>query len=128
MAHLLDTHTFLWWITDDQRLSQTVRRVITDPDQTILFSAASAWELAIKVQLGRLQLPDDLEAFILEQLTANRFVPLPITMQHALLLRKLPMLHRDPFDRLLVAQAILEDAPLLSADRLIAQYPVRTIW
>lgn len=128
MAHLLDTHTFVWWITDDHRLSPTARQVIADPDETILFSAASAWELAIKVQLGRLQLPEDLEGFILGQVTLNRFVLLAITAPHALYVRRLPLLHRDPFDRLLVAQAILEDAPLLSADGLIAQYPVRTIW
>ena len=128
MRHLLDTHTFLWWLMDDHRLSPTARQIIAAPEHTILFSAASAWELAIKVQLGRLRLPDDLEAFIAAQLTANSFTVLPISVQHALHVRTLPALHRDPFDRLLVAQALLEDVPLLSADALVSQYPVRIVW
>jgi len=128
VPHLLDTHTFLWWITDDHRLPPTVRQLIASPDHSFLFSAASAWEMAIKAQLGRLDLPNDLGAFIEDQLAANGFVPLPITVRHALQVRVLPALHRDPFDRILVAQAIVEDVPLISVDRLVAQYPVRTIW
>ncbi len=128
MRHLLDTHTFVWWINDDRQLSPRVRQIIGSPEHELLFSAASAWELAIKAQLGRIDLPSDLSEFIRRQLAVNGFVALPITVEHALRVAGLPPLHRDPFDRLLIAQALLEDVPLLTADRLIAQYPVRVLW
>ena len=128
MRHLLDTHTFLWWISDDRRLSAQVRRIIGSPEHEIVFSAASAWELAIKAQLGRIDLPSDPAAFIRRQLIVNGFVGLPITLEHAVRVAGLPPLHRDPFDRILVAQALLEDMPLVTADRLITQYPVRVVW
>ena len=128
MRHLLDTHTFLWWVTDDRQLSAGVRRVIGSPEHEILFSAASAWELAIKAQLGRIGLPPDPAEFIRRQLIINGFVALPITLEHAMRVARLPPLHRDPFDRILIAQALLENVPLLTADRLIGQYPVRVVW
>src|SRR6185437_4026635 len=118
MRHLLDTHTFVWWINDDRQLSPRVRQIIGSPEHELLFSAASAWELAIKAQLGRIDLPSDLSEFIRRQLAVNGFVALPITVEHALRVAGLPPLHRDPFDRLLIAQALLEDVPLLTADRL----------
>lgn len=105
-----------------------VRQIIGSPEHELLFSAASAWELAIKAQLGRIDLPSDLSEFIRRQLAVNGFVALPITVEHALRVAGLPPLHHDPFDRLLIAQALLEDVPLLTADRLIAQYPVRVLW
>lgn len=128
MRHLLDSHTFLWWITDDSRLSSTVRTIIAAPEHEILFSAASAWELIIKAQLGRLDLSDDPAAFLRQQVTTNGFAPLSITTRHVVRIADLPRLHRDPFDRVLVAQALEEGVPLLTADHLISQYPVPVVW
>lgn len=128
MRALLDTHTFLWWITDDPRLSPRVRKIIGDGENELFLSAASGWEMAIKAKLGRLQLPDDPEHFIPEQMALNAIAGLPIQMSHALHVYTLPDYHRDPFDRLLVAQSRLEGLPILTADPQIAQYPVKTIW
>ena len=128
MKALLDTHTFLWWITDDQRLSAIVRDIISDGENNIYLSAASGWEIAIKAKIGKLSLPDDLIPFIAEQLTVNAISSLPIQMSHTLHTYSLPPYHRDPFDRLLVAQSILESLPLLTSDSQISKYPVQVVW
>ena len=128
MRYLLDTHTFLWWITDDSRLSVHVREIIRDPSNEILFSVASAWEITIKAQLGRFELPTDPASLIQEQLAANGFATLPIDLHHALSVAKLPLFHRDPFDRMLVAQALADQIPLLTADPAISQYDISVIW
>lgn len=128
MIALLDTHTFLWWITDDARLSPRARKIIGAGESRLFLSAASGWEMAIKARLGRLQLLDDFERFVTEQLALNAIESLPVQMIHALHVYQLPDLHRDPFDRLLVAQAKLENLPILTADPQIAQYPIKTIW
>jgi len=128
MKVLLDTHTFLWWITDSPRLSAWAREVIRDSDNELFFSAANGWELAIKAQLGRLQLPDNLEQFIVDQLSLNTILALPIQLRHALHVYTLPRHHRDLFDRMLVAQSQVENLPILTADPQIAQYDVETIW
>jgi PIN domain nuclease of toxin-antitoxin system len=128
MKVLLDTHTFLWWITDSPRLSARAREVIHDSDNELFFSAASGWEIAIKAQLGRLQLPDNLEQFIVEQLALNAILVLPIQLRHALHVYTLPQHHRDPFDRMLVAQSQVENLSLLTADPQITQYEVAIIW
>ena len=128
MKVLLDTHTFLWWITDSPRLSARAREVIRDSNNELFFSAASGWEIAIKAQLGRLQLPDNLEQFIVEQLSLNIILVLPIQLRHALHVYTLPQHHRDPFDRMLVAQSQVENLPILTTDPQIAQYDVETIW
>jgi PIN domain nuclease of toxin-antitoxin system len=118
----------LWWITDDPRLSPEARRIIGAGTNDLFLSAASGWEIAIKTGLGRLQLQDKLERFMTDQLALNAIAGLPVQMSHALHVYSLPPLHRDPFDRLLVAQAQLEDLPILTADPMIAQYPVEIIW
>ncbi len=128
MKALLDTHTFLWWIIDSPKLSSHVCEIISDGNNDLFLSAASGWEIAIKAQLGRLRLPDDPERFIPDQLTANAIQSLPIQMSHALHVYTLPNHHRDPFDRMLVAQAQLENLAILSADPQVAQYPVEVIW
>ncbi len=128
MAYLLDTHTFLWWITDDQRLSQPVREIIRAPENEVYFSVGSAWEIAIKAQLGRMEFSGDPVEGISHQITANGFSVLPIGVDHALQVFRLPLLHRDPFDRILVAQSQRHQLPLLTADPLIAQYDVPVIW
>ena len=128
MRLLLDTHAFLWWIFDDPRLSSTARALIADPSAEILFSVVSAWEIAIKARTGRLDLPPGLPAFIHDQIRRNRFTVLPIGLRHALQVHALPDHHRDPFDRLLVAQSQVEEAPLLSTDTQIAAYDVTLRW
>ena len=127
MRALLDTHTFLWWITDDAWLSAGVRDVVVVGNE-LLFSAASGWEIDIKAQLGRLDLPTPLDRFVVEQLATNGFAPLPIRLEHALRVNELPNQHRDPFDRILIAQAQAEGLPILSADPQIARYDVQVIW
>jgi PIN domain nuclease of toxin-antitoxin system len=125
---LLDTHAFLWWVLDDLRLSKRARGAIGDPKSDVFFSVASAWELAIKTTLGRLDLPGPLEALLPQQLALNGFHVLPVALSHALAVATLPPHHRDPFDRLLVAQAQIEELRLVSGDRQIARYEVGRIW
>jgi PIN domain nuclease of toxin-antitoxin system len=125
---LLDTHAFLWWIGDDPRLSERAREMLSDGDNDLVFSAASGWEIAIKARLGLLHVPGDLNTYLFRQLTENYTSVLPVHLSHALRVHALPEHHRDPFDRLLVAQAIVEEIPLLSADPRIARYPVEVVW
>ena len=128
MRALSDTHTFLWWITDDKRLSARVREIMGNVENHLFLSAASGWEMAIKARLGKLSLPDNLETFISKQLSDNEIHSLPIQMAHALYVYDLPDYHRDPFDKLLIAQARMESMPILTSDQQIVRYPVKTIW
>ena len=128
MNVLLDTHAFLWWIDNNPKLSSRAREIISDAGNAIFLSAASGWVFAIKARLGKLTLPGDLERFIADQLAANAFSGLPIQLSHALHVYTLPAIHRDPFDRILVAQSQLEDMPILTVDLQIAKYPVEVIW
>jgi len=128
MKALLDTHTFLWWLSDDSRLSDKIRQIISDSANELYLSAASGWEIAIKSRLGRLDLPDNLEGFISEQIAFNAMQSLPIKMSHALHAHSLPVLHRDPFDRMLVSQCQLEKLPILTKDAQIAAYDVEVVW
>jgi PIN domain nuclease of toxin-antitoxin system len=125
---LLDTHAFLCWISDDPRLSEKAREIIADGHNELFLSAASGWEISIKAGLGRLKVPEDLQRFIADQLSRNAIKVLPIYLSHTLHTRVLPDYHRDPFDRILVSQAILEEMPLLSADPKISHYPVEVVW
>jgi PIN domain nuclease of toxin-antitoxin system len=125
---LLDTHAFLWWISDDHRLSDKAREIMADGRNELFFSAASGWEISIKAGLGRLEIPENLERFISDQLSRNAIQSLPIYLSHVLHTRTLPEHHRDPFDRILISQAILEEIPLLSADHRISHYPVEVVW
>ena len=128
MRALLDTHAFLWWVTDDSRLSDTARQVIADGANEIHFSAASGWEIAIKARLGRLTVPDDLARFMTSQIEQNGFRTLAIELGHALRVHALDDLHRDPFDRMLVAQSMIENLPIVGRDKQIAAYDVEMIW
>jgi len=128
MKVLLDTHAFLWWITDDPKLSSRAREIISNIKNELFFSAASGWEISIKVQIGRLKLPDEPQRFIHGQMRTNAIQSLPILMSHALHVSTLPDHHRDPFDRLLIAQAQLEGFPILSADPQMAKYQIEAIW
>jgi PIN domain nuclease of toxin-antitoxin system len=125
---LLDTHTFLWWNTDDPQLSPATRDFIADGRNELYFSAISAWEIAIKAGRGRLLLPESPEKYVAARLALHRIQPLPIQLSHALRVYELPELHRDPFDRLLVVQSQMEGLPILTADENIRRYDVDTIW
>jgi PIN domain nuclease of toxin-antitoxin system len=125
---LLDTHAFLWWVTDDDRLSERAGEVIADGANDVYFSAASAWEIAIKAGLGRIRLPDEAWTFTPDQLERNAFQALPVHVAHAVAVITLPDVHRDPFDRMLVAQAITEGLTIVSADPELARYAVPVLW
>jgi PIN domain nuclease of toxin-antitoxin system len=116
---LLDTHAFLWWAADDARLGADERDAIRDSKNEVYLSSASVWEIVIKQGLGRLKIPEPASAAALRL----GFLPLPITFEHAEATASLPALHRDPFDRLLVAQAKLESLTLLTRDPAIRAYP-----
>lgn len=119
MRLLLDTHILLWWLADDRKLGKAAREIIANPNNDLHVSAASVWEAAIKAALGRLEIEmDDLENAVVQ----NGFQQLPIAFQHAVTAGRLPPLHRDPFDRMLIAQARVEELRLLSHDRIFERY------
>ena len=128
MKALLDTHAFIWWVLDSAELSDLGREVMADGSNEIYLSAVSAAEIAIKVRRGRLTLPESPESYVPGRLATEGFLPMPIDLGHALRLARLPDIHRDPFDRLLIAQAQVEGLPIITADPAIAQYDVETIW
>lgn len=128
MRVLLDTHTFLWWVLADPRLSARARSVITAPATEVFVSAVSAWEIAIKAGSNRLDLPEPATTYVPSRIAANDFGELPVTVEHAVGVAGLPLIHRDPFDRLLVAQARVEGIPIVTADPTIAQYDIDVIW
>jgi PIN domain nuclease of toxin-antitoxin system len=113
---------------DDSQLSNTAKAMIANPTNTIYLSVVSAWEIIIKEGTGKLSLPEPLQTYIPSRLASNRFVTLTVEMQHILQIAALPNHHRDPFDRLLIAQSQIENIPLLTVDPLISQYPVSVIW
>ncbi|HSM50461.1 MAG TPA: type II toxin-antitoxin system VapC family toxin [Thermoanaerobaculia bacterium] len=128
MRLLLDTHVFLWWIAGGEELSRRARAAIADPAHECRLSLASVWEMAIKASLGKLRLPAPVARFVPEQLAANGFLALPIALAHAARVEQLAWHHRDPFDRLLAAQALEEDLALVTADPLFRRYGVRRVW
>ena len=128
MNLLLDTHVFLWWIADDTRLSPRARDIIGDGQNALFLSAASGWEIAIKARLGKLTLPTPVVSFVPTQMAKNGIQALPVLLSHALHESTLPSRHRDPFDRMIVAQSQMERLPVLTGDPLIAQYAVETLW
>ncbi len=128
MRLLLDTHVFLWWIEDAPGLSRKARAAIANPDNQCFLSLASSWEMAIKLSLGKLRLPDAIERFIPQQLAENGFSQLQIDFRHVARVASLAFHHRDPFDRLLVAQAMEEKLSVVSADKQFAKYGVKRIW
>ena len=128
MRALLDTHAFLWWNLDDPQLSEEARTFISTGRNEIFFSAASAWEIAIKAAKGRLELPEPPDKYVADRMRHHHFLALPVELSHALEVYRLPPIHQDPFDRLLIAQSQLEDLPILTADTEIARYQVEVIW
>lgn len=127
MRALLDTHVLLWWLSDSSRLSAGTRRLLADPANELLWSAASTWELAVKAGLGKLRLDGSVHDFVTRVLVAQSLSALPVHHVHAARVAELPPLHRDPFDRLLVAQAAVEQVPLLTADRQLAAYGIECL-
>lgn len=120
MNLLLDTHVLLWWLADNPTLSAEARTAIADPNNIVFVSAVTAWEITIKKALGKLSAPDNL----VEEITNNRFLPLPITMAHAVAVGKLPPIHQDPFDRLLAAQATTDNLTLVTRDVNLKNYSI----
>jgi len=127
MRLLLDSHTFLWWVKDDPALGRRARAAIADADNECFLSHASVWEMAIKASLGKLRLPSTVERFVVEHCEANSFHLLSITLAHIAAVEGLPFHHRDPFDRLLVAQARHETMTLVSRDPSLKGYGVSVI-
>jgi PIN domain nuclease of toxin-antitoxin system len=125
---LLDTHAFLWFVLNDPQLSGTAAALIAAPANRIEISPASYWEIAIKIRIGKYALPDPLDVFIEREIAANDFHILHIMPRHVASLTTLPFHHRDPFDRLLVAQAMAENIPLISADDVLDAYPIKRLW
>lgn len=128
MKFLLDTHALLWFLLDEPKLSSVAKQHIENGDHLIYVSPASYWELAIKISLDKYQLPESLESFMQAQLHMNDFRVLPITIQHADRVSNLPFHHRDPFDRMLIAQALTENIALISVDLAMDAYGVHRIW
>ncbi|MBC8093222.1 MAG: type II toxin-antitoxin system VapC family toxin [Pseudonocardia sp.] len=127
MRVLLDTHAWLWMAMDPDRLRAESRDLMVDPDNQVLLSVASTWEIAIKYRLGKLSLPRPPAYFLPDLMARMRIEDLPIESRHALRVAELPDHHRDPFDRLLVAQAMVEGLPVVSADPQVARYDVTVI-
>lgn len=125
---LLDTHAFLWWIDDAPQLSDSARRAIADTRNDCLISVASCWEMAVKSSLGKLKLAKPLERFVPDQLAANGFGYLNIELKHVAKAEKMPFHHRDPFDRLLIAQSLTEKLTIVTADKAFADYGARVLW
>ena len=128
MKLLLDTHVFIWWDSEPARLSSQALALCQDRANTVLLSVASVWEMQIKLQLGKLKLSLPLAEVIESQERINNIEVLPIILAHVLALQNLPAHHKDLFDRLLIAQANVEGAVLISGDPILAKYPVKLLW
>lgn len=128
MRVLLDTCTFLWIITEAPQLSRRARELFRAPDTEVYLSAVSAWEITVKHALGRLPLPEPPARFVPAQREAHGIESLPLDEESVLQVGRLPLVHRDPFDRMLVSQAIAHGLAILTPDPLIADYPARIVW
>jgi PIN domain nuclease of toxin-antitoxin system len=127
MRVLVDTHVLLWWLHDASRLRPTTRALFAEPANELLWSAASTWELAIKVQLGKLRLDQPVHTFVMGVMATQSLTSLPVHHAHAARIAELPALHRDPFDRLLVAQAAVEGVPFVTADAQLGAYGIECL-
>jgi PIN domain nuclease of toxin-antitoxin system len=128
MRLLLDTHALLWFVWNHSNLSATARTLMTDPNNVLLLSAASIWEIAIKLSVGKLTLADPYDEFMNQAISTTGVTLLPIEVRHTGVVTSLPFHHRDPFDRLLVAQSQVEAAPLVSAEAVFDGYGVSRLW
>ena len=128
MKLLLDTHTFIWWTTEPSRLSQPVTEALTNPDNEVFLSVASLWEMQIKKQLGKITFARPLPDLVADEQRANALRLLPVMAEHVYRLDQLPPHHKDPFDRLLLAQAKCEGATLVTSDNALKVYDVALLW
>ncbi len=128
MRILLDTHAFIWFFRGDLKLSVTARELIENMDNEVLLSKASVWEMAIKQSIGKLSLGVPFKAVLVEQLNQNKIEMLDITLDHIEVVASLPLHHRDPFDRLIIAQGMVENIPIVSADDVFNAYGVNRVW
>jgi PIN domain nuclease of toxin-antitoxin system len=128
MRLLLDTHAFLWWNEGNPKLSRRVQSVLSDSRNSLFLSVASAWEIAFKTQTGKLGLPEPVASYVTGRLQHYRIDALSINLSHVLAAEALPPLHRDPFDRILIAQGQVEQLALVTHDAQIQQYDIETIW
>ncbi|RPI75902.1 MAG: type II toxin-antitoxin system VapC family toxin [Desulfobacteraceae bacterium] len=128
MQALLDTSSFLWFITDNEKISDNARTFLADLDNDLILSIASLWEMAIKISINKLVLMQPFAQLIPDQLQKNRIRLLPIETKHLSILLTLPFHHRDPFDRLIMSQAIAEEIPLIGSDAIFQKYNVKLIW
>ncbi|MCP4599544.1 MAG: type II toxin-antitoxin system VapC family toxin [Proteobacteria bacterium] len=128
MKLLLDTCTFLWIISDDPNLSTAARKIFLDEQNDVYLSSISTWEIAVKHGLGKLPLPEPPDRFIPKQRERHNIDPLPLDELSTLQLHRLPPLHKDPFDRMLICQAIAHSLTILTPDQLISDYPIRVVW
>jgi PIN domain nuclease of toxin-antitoxin system len=125
---LLDTHAFLWWVSDEKPLPRKAAKLISDEGNIIFVSHATVWEMAIKAAVGKLTLPEAAGTFVQKQCKLNRFQLLPISLEAISMIETLPLHHNDPFDRLLVAQCLDLKIPIISADAILTKYRVTRIW
>ncbi len=128
MKFLIDTHTLLWIVTDDKKLSETANKLYLNSDNLIFVSLASIWEMAIKISIRKLSIEEPLNDFIQNQIKGNDIRILNIEIEHILRLENLPFYHRDPFDRLIISQSMSENIPVLSSDKVFDRYPIKRIW
>jgi PIN domain nuclease of toxin-antitoxin system len=128
MRLLIDTHTFLWFVTNDPLLSAAALALLVDPGNEILLSPASFWEVAIKVSIGKYPMTVPFDRFFTEGIEGNDMVILPLEIRHASVLSSLPMYHKDSFDRMIVAQAIVENLPIVSIDEALDAYGITRLW
>ncbi len=125
---LLDTHAFLWWSGEPERLSDRAREACADAGNDLLLSVISILEIRVKLDAARLEIDLPLEDMVRVHVNADRLTVLPVRASHVYAMQDLPRIHRDPFDRLLVAQAVVEDAALVSGDEAVARYPGKVLW
>jgi PIN domain nuclease of toxin-antitoxin system len=128
VKYLLDTHAFLWVAADPNKLSEAVRQIVVQPENQLLLSAASGWETALLWKLNRITLPEAPAFFIPQAVQALSLIPLPIGFESAIAAATLPLIHRDPFDRLLVATSIQENAPIIGKNQVMTEYGMEIVW
>jgi PIN domain nuclease of toxin-antitoxin system len=128
MRVLVDTHTFLWALLEDKKLSQTARQILTSDSHELVFSLVSLWEVSIKIKTGKLNTLGSSCVYVHDEMESYGMELLPIRYEHILALEILPLHHKDPFDRLLIAQAMAESIPILTRDEKFPLYPVELIW
>ena len=128
MRLLLDTHAFLWFILDQPQLSAKADALISDPTNDVEVSPASYWEIAIKISLGKYSLPEPFEVFMEREIPANHFRILHIQPRHTAAVSTMPFHHRDPFDRMLIAQSLVEHLPIITSDMAMHRYDADLIW